>query len=217
MTTETATATAVIPMAALAAVAPFMAKNDVRYYLNGLLLQSATGATADAAEAGTRLVATDGHIAMAVRHADAELTAWTGPDTIVPRELVDWALKQRGATLVTVTREGDDVTIEAGGLRMTATRINGRFPDWQPAFALEPREYAAAGYDADLIARICKAATAARKASGVRRRSGPAVTIEPVGETAARFAVEMPDGLTARGVVMPMRASAVDLDLAAVL
>ena len=45
----------------------------------------------------------------------------------------------------------------------------------------------------------------------------PAVTIEPVGERSARFAFAMPEGLTARGVVMPMRGGAVDLDLAAVL
>lgn len=214
MTTDTAH-TCIVPMAALSAVAPFMAKNDVRYYLNGMLVQAARGATADATETGTRLVATDGHMALAVRHTDAD--GWTGPDTIVPRALVEWALKQKGAKLVTVTREGDDVTIEAGGLRMTAPRIDGRFPDWQAAMPAVAGEYAATGFDADLLARICKAATAARKASAVRRRTGPAVTIEPVGERSARFAFEMPDGLTARGVVMPMRDSAVGLDLAAVL
>ena len=216
MTTETAH-TCTVPMAALVAVAPFMATNDVRFSLTGLLLQAATGAAADAAETGTRLVATDGHMALAVRHADAKLTAWTGPDTIVPRALVEWALKQKGAALVTVTVEGDDVTVEAGGLRMTAPRIDGRFPDWQRVMPAVPGAYAAAGFDAGLIARICKAATAARKASGVRRRAGPAVTIEPVGERGARFAFAMPEGLTARGVVMPMRGGAVDLDLAAVL
>ena len=217
--TETVTATAVLPMTALAAVAPFMSAKDFRSYLNGLLLQAATGATATGAETGTRLVATDGNMALAVRHADAELTAWTGPDTIVPRALVEWALKQKGAPLVTVTRAGDDVTVEAGGLRMTAPRIDGRFPDWQRVMPAVPGTYAAAGFDADLIARICKAATAARKASGARRRAGPAVTIEPAGERGARFAFAMPEGegLTARGVVMPMRGGAVGLDLAAVL
>lgn len=216
MTNDTAN-TCTIPMAALAAVAPFMGQRDVHSYLNGMLVQAARGATAGAAETGTRLVATDGHMALAVRHAEPGAQAWTGPDTIVPRALVEWALKQKGATTVTITRQGDGVTLEANGLRMTAPRIDATFPDWRAVFPQVQRDYAATGYDAGLIARICKAATAARKAGGVRRRTGQAVTIEPVGERSARFAFEMPDGLTARGVVMPMRGSAVDLDLTAVL
>ncbi|MGP1664347.1 MAG: hypothetical protein ACTS5I_00225 [Rhodanobacter sp.] len=44
--------TLTIPTAILAAVAPFMAKKDVRYYLNGAMVETAAG--------GLRAVATDG-------------------------------------------------------------------------------------------------------------------------------------------------------------
>lgn len=225
MTTDTAPATAsvILPMSALAAIAPFMGNKDVRYYLNGVLVQAARGATADADAYGTRLVATDGHMLLVVKADgaaptdDAPESGWTGPDTIVPRALVDWALKQRGQTLVTIERNGDDVTMTAGGLKMTAPRVDGRFPDWQAVFPIAEADHAPAGFDAALIGVLAKAAIAAHKAGNGSRRHGPALTIEPAGERGARFAFAMPDALTARGVIMPLRGKAVPLDLEAVL
>lgn len=217
MTTDTTpdTARCTLPLAALAAVSPFMASKDVRFYLNGMLLQAATGGRADGTPA-TRLVATDGHALVAVRHEAGEVDRWAGPDTIVPRELVEWALRQKAPT-VTVARDGDTVTVTANGLSMSAPRIDGRFPDWQAVMPATRRDYADAGIDADLVGRICKAATAARKASGVRKRHGPAVTLAPVGKHAALFSFEMPTGMAARGVVLPMRESAVPLGIDDVL
>lgn len=76
--------TLTIPTAILAGVAPFMAKKDVRYYLNGARIESERGYI--------RAIATDGH-ALAVCDAPGTETVAA---CLLPREAVEWALKQKG-------------------------------------------------------------------------------------------------------------------------
>lgn len=76
--------TLTIPTAILAAVAPFMGKKDVRFYLNCAMVESAAG--------GLRAVATDGH-ALAVCDSPG---AGPAERLLIPRDAVEWALKQKG-------------------------------------------------------------------------------------------------------------------------
>ncbi|MCU0934469.1 MAG: DNA polymerase III subunit beta [Gammaproteobacteria bacterium] len=101
-----------------------MAQQDVRYYLNGLLLEIGEGRF--------RAVATDGH-----RLACCDTTA---PDqsgevqqAIVPRKAVGELLRLGAA-------EGDHVSIEVGvqslrvsigEVRLTARLVEGRFPEYE--------------------------------------------------------------------------------------
>ncbi len=124
-----------IPRTALKAVSLAMAKNDVRYYLNGMLLES-SGDT-------VRLVATDGARLHMIDIEQSEPTAPLPDGVIIPRELVEWALKNStkrapGITVrVVPTPPADDgkarppvITVTAGSASMSAPAVDGRFPDY---------------------------------------------------------------------------------------
>ena len=106
-----------------------MAHQDVRYYLNGLLLDFADGTL--------RAVATDGH-----RLAIAEMPVETGDfaeQVIVPRKGISELLRLLGSG-------EDEVTMDVGRhaiqvslpeVRLTSKLIDGRFPDYN---RVVPRE-----------------------------------------------------------------------------
>lgn len=123
------------PRNALKAVSYAMARNDKRYYLNGMRMEC-NGDT-------VRLVATDG---ARMHLMDIEQKGPAAPlpaGVIMPRELVDWALKNStkrapGITVrVVPTPPADDgtarppvITVTAGGASMSAPAVDGRFPDY---------------------------------------------------------------------------------------
>lgn len=101
-----------------------MAQQDVRYYLNGLLL--------DVAPARLRAVATDGH-----RLAFSELKRETGVTTaqqvILPRKAIIELSRLLDATdeeVVLVLSPGQAV-VDIDTVRLTTKTIDGRFPDYE--------------------------------------------------------------------------------------
>ncbi len=101
-----------------------MAQQDVRYYLNGLLVELA----------GDRLrtVATDGH-RLSLCEVGAALPETSGQQVIVPRKgvnelgrLLDGDSKES----VTVAVGASHVQVVLPGLRFTSKLIDGRFPDY---------------------------------------------------------------------------------------
>ena len=101
-----------------------MAQQDVRYYLNGLMLEPANGTL--------RAVATDGH-----RLAMCELTADVGEgidqQVIVPRKGVQELhrlLEQKEAD-IQLEIGSNHIRITTDELRFTSKLIDGRFPDYQ--------------------------------------------------------------------------------------
>jgi DNA polymerase-3 subunit beta len=100
-----------------------MAQQDIRYYLNGMLLVL-DGNT-------LRVVATDGH-----RLSLAETTlAKAGPqkDVILPRKTVIELSKllQDSEDPVTVRVGENQVTIELAGTQLVSKIVDGKFPDYQ--------------------------------------------------------------------------------------
>jgi len=101
-----------------------MAQQDVRYYLNGLLLELSSSRL--------RAVATDGH-RLATCDADAEVTLPGKQQVIVPRKGVQ--------ELVRLLTEGEEpVELEVGTNHLRATLrnvvftsklVDGRFPDYE--------------------------------------------------------------------------------------
>lgn len=101
-----------------------MAQQDVRYYLNGLLLELSTGQL--------RAVATDGH-RLATCDADAEVSLPGKQQVIVPRKGIQ--------ELVRLLTEGEEaVSLEVGTNHLRATMgkviftsklVDGRFPDYE--------------------------------------------------------------------------------------
>ncbi|NOR40682.1 MAG: DNA polymerase III subunit beta [Gammaproteobacteria bacterium] len=101
-----------------------MAQQDVRYYLNGLMLEPVSGTL--------RAVATDGH-----RLAMCELIADVGEgvdqQVIVPRKGIQELqrlLEQKDAD-VQVEIGSNHIRITTDELRFTSKLIDGRFPDYQ--------------------------------------------------------------------------------------
>lgn len=184
-----------IPTAILAAVAPFMAKKDVRYYLNGARIESERGYI--------RAIAIDGH-ALAVCDAPGTETVAA---CLLPREAVEWAVKAGGS--VTLEWEGFAGTLTTeSGMSMPVTLIDGHFPDYQAVIPmLKEDRTELAGFNPEILVLVAKCAAGLKKYGGCGRH--PAVTIHGNGDNnAAGFELGgLKGGLRVIGVVMPMRDS----------
>ena len=106
----------------LAKVSYAMAKQDVRYYLNGALIQRDAGVL--------RVVASDGH-RLAVASAPIDYDG-LGSDWIIPRESI--------IELQKIVSTGGDVSLRVAAnavqfnmaaVRFSSKLMEGRFPDWQ--------------------------------------------------------------------------------------
>ncbi len=100
-----------------------MAHQDVRYYLNGLLL--------DIGEGLLRAVATDGH-----RLAIAEIPVETGDtarQVIVPRKGISELLRLlgNGDAEITIDVGSNAIQITLPEVRLTSKLIDGKFPDYR--------------------------------------------------------------------------------------
>jgi DNA polymerase-3 subunit beta len=101
-----------------------MAQQDVRYYLNGLMLESVSGTL--------RAVATDGH-RLAMSELMADVGEGVDQQVIVPRKGIQELqrlLEQKDAD-VQVEIGSNHIRIITDELRFTSKLIDGRFPDYQ--------------------------------------------------------------------------------------
>ena len=100
-----------------------MAQQDVRYYLNGLMLEPDNGVL--------RAVATDGH-RLAICESAMDVGKITGKQVIVPRKGIQelHRLLEDDAATVTVEIGTNHIRITTDELRFTSKLIDGRFPDY---------------------------------------------------------------------------------------
>jgi DNA polymerase-3 subunit beta len=101
-----------------------MAQQDVRYYLNGLMLEPVDGLL--------RAVATDGH-RLAMCELTADIKEAGDQQVIVPRKGVQelHRLLEERDVLVQVEIGTNHIRITTDDLRFTSKLIDGRFPDYQ--------------------------------------------------------------------------------------
>jgi len=100
----------------------FMAKKDLRAYLNGLLFESRPGITT--------VISTDGSSMFAGRQETQEDIVNT---FIVPEAAISEALKiKHKETFFTI--DTDAWTISVAGRTVPFTPIDGRYPDWRSLF-----------------------------------------------------------------------------------
>lgn len=202
-------------VAVLAAVAVAMAKQDVRYYLNGVCV--------DRDEAGrVALAATDGHAMLVAR--DCEI-AWEGEGAaqlILPRDFVAAILKAaKRETVVTVDAteaQGADARVfdlsaTIGATTLRARSIDGRFPDWRQA--MRPTLHAKVGatmaaFAPAVLAVATDAAQAFAKVAGIKKHGAVSVQFIAAGDQSTGFAIHGCHGAVIAGVVMPLRDTAAE-------
>ena len=101
-----------------------MAQQDVRYYLNGLMLEVSSNSI--------KAVATDGH-RLAFDETDAEISANESKQIIVPRkgvtELVRLLQTSKNEANIKISK--NHIQVISGNLSFTSKLIDGKFPDYQ--------------------------------------------------------------------------------------
>ena len=100
-----------------------MAQQDVRYYLNGVLIETKGGVV--------RAVATDGH-RLSLCEVGLENSNTPEQQVIVPRKGVLELQRLLGGTGDLTIELGDNhIRVELSGIRFTSKLIDGRFPDYE--------------------------------------------------------------------------------------
>ena len=101
-----------------------MANQDVRYYLNGLMVEVSEGKL--------RAVATDGH-RLAMSQCDAAVDAQTPQQVIVPRKGVQELMRLLGDSeeAASIALSSNHIRVRLDGVRFTSKLIDGRFPDYE--------------------------------------------------------------------------------------
>ncbi len=117
-----------------------MAQQDVRYYLNGLLLET-DGKT-------LRAVATDGH-RLALCEASLEAKAKTNQQVIVPRKgVLELQRILSGDGNIDLAIGTNHVRAQVGDIRFTSKLIDGRFPEYGRVIPTNPTKMVEAERDA---------------------------------------------------------------------
>ena len=192
--------TLTVSLAHLRAARTHAAEKDVRYYLQGVYLDTSAG----------KIVATDGHRLFA---ANARGVKSAYPSVIVPNETIDAALKQftgeyaRGKSLggvdVKITIDGNHIAIGTPTGSVTGTALDGTFPDWRRVVP-KPEdigEQVPAVLNTHYLADACEALSIARNIS--KKGAGQhAIRIHMRGEFPTVIADITGDTLA---LVMPMR------------
>lgn len=116
-----------------------MAQQDVRYYLNGMLLE--------AEGKSLRTVATDGH-RLAFCEASLETDASSSQQVIVPRKgVLELQRLLSGDGAVELAIGTNHVRAEIGSIRFTSKLIDGRFPEYGRVIPPNPSKRIAADRD----------------------------------------------------------------------
>ena len=143
-----------------------MANQDVRYYLNGMLL--------DLQEHTLRCVATDGH-RLALKETRLESSVSARRQIIIPRKGVNElvGLFESGEGTVELEFGRNHLRVRRGGVQFTSKLIDGRFPDYEAVVPIGADKEVRANRD-ELRAALQRAAILSNeKYRGVKLEVGP--------------------------------------------
>lgn len=160
---------------------PLVAVNDIRYYLNGILLEAKNGEF--------KLVATDGH-RMLVQRIESPVIAgeWGDVEIILPRMLVEgikkWKMPNVTLEIGKPQKNGVVEIKIIGDMVLTDKSVDGKFSDWRRSF---PGECSGipAEYNADLIVGFTDASMILAKTKKVSQRAAHHPRITPNGKQPA--------------------------------
>ena len=180
--------------AKLKAAARFCADSkDLRLAIHGVLVE--------ASPAGIRMAATDGHVMLVQRAAgEPDTDTWTG---IVPAGVVKAALAWKGSKtlpIILIPGEPECRLTRATGEALIFVPGPGPFPDYRKVIPKKPSGEASF-YDPDLLVRFKRAAEDLGSNLGLfgLRQGGDGAGLVYLTDDAV-------------GVIMPMRAGAIDAD-----
>jgi len=116
-----------------------MAQQDVRYYLNGTLLET-SGTT-------LRAVATDGH-RLSMAETELSEAATTAQQVIVPRKgILELQRILGGEGELELSIGSNHVRAQIGDIRFTSKLIDGKFPEYSRVIPAKPPHTMSAGRD----------------------------------------------------------------------
>ena len=95
------------------------AKNDVRYYLNGVHFESTNN--------GIIAASTDGHRLLCINLPDQQAE---GVKALIPRALIEAAIKTKAPT-IDIMIDGANVTLSSMGQNVSGSITDGVFPDFR--------------------------------------------------------------------------------------
>ena len=95
------------------------AKNDIRYYLNGIHFESTSN--------GIIAASTDGHRLLCINLPDQQAE---GIKALIPRALIEAAVKTK-AQVIDITIDGPSVTLSSMGQNVSGSIGEGVFPDFR--------------------------------------------------------------------------------------
>lgn len=158
-----------IPSSLIAGMLPCAAKNDLRYYINGVFFEPRDGKAIS--------VSTDGHV-MCIAHTALE---WDLGAIIIPRDVCEKLAKMKGDIVFSSVCEGRRFKATCGSSTIEFAAIDGNFPKWRdvvPALL----DQAPAAFALGLLEQVTKSAKAFSKDFGSKKCSG--VVLRPAGEAA---------------------------------
>ena len=153
-------------------------KKDIRYYLNGVMIE--------AHENRLRLVATDGHV-MGIYQDEIESN--DSFRIVIPNDIISKLDKKQTNVL---SRDGDQWRID----NISFAPIDGQYPDYMRVLPKEPANKEMAQFNPDFITRFSKVAKGFGFKAGL-------LGITHNGQNAALVDIGMP--LNFVGIMMPMR------------
>ncbi len=142
-----------------------MAQQDVRYYLNGLLLETE--------KKRLRAVATDGH-RLALSEVDLLAPAGRDEQLIMPRKgVLELSRLLDGDGEVELALGANHVRVQLDGVRLTSKLIDGRFPEYSRVVPAQPKNVLKADRNLFRQALQRTAILSNEKYRGVRLELGP--------------------------------------------
>jgi len=184
-----------IQQSTLDAMLLIAAKNDIRYYLNGVYLEWD--------HERTRAVGCDGH-KLAVHYQFFQDNQGAG-SIIIPRDVIERLPKRpKNDAIVSITCTGLEDSkrwaIVAGGVTINFTPYDDKYPDWRRVTHGIKTSGEAAGFNLDYLMSFEKAGTIL---GGGKLRVGSRVRVHHNGRDGAIVTLDGIEGFA--GVVMPLK------------
>jgi DNA polymerase III subunit beta len=199
-------ATIKVPVSIIAAASHAMAKQDIRYYLNGMMIEKSS-------HGGVRVVATNGHHLIVVRSASATIQQRKKAQYIIPGKMILSIIKaaKQGMEVEFKVSSNGQVSARISDVTFHEKIIEARYPDWEKTIPEDdtvsgPVEVAPQYIDSAIKAHssLCKFEGRGTKYNGIRwhMRGNNKPLIATFGDAL--------DEVDALAVIMPLHCSSIE-------